>query len=146
MHVTRAYRARARIRGNPTAGHLRVHRVDPAKEALMSLRLVLGIIFLAATAGCGSSNSTTPTNPSPPPTTTGSAVSIVVGATSLTTTAYAPNPITVSPGGTVTWTNNDSRAHTSTGNGGTWDSGSIAPGGSFSRTFASAGSFPYHCA
>ena len=63
----------------------------------------------------------------------------------MTTTAYAPNPITVAVGGTVTWTNNDSTTHTSVANGAAWNSGSIAPGGTFKMTFASAGSFPYHC-
>jgi plastocyanin len=60
----------------------------------------------------------------------------------LTTTAYAPNPIAVPVGGTVTWTNNDSTTHTSSANGGAWNSGSIAPGGQFSMTFSSAGTFP----
>jgi plastocyanin len=64
----------------------------------------------------------------------------------MSATAYAPNPITVSIGGSVTWTNNDSTTHTSTGNNATWDSGPIPPGANFSRTFATAGSFPYHCA
>jgi len=63
----------------------------------------------------------------------------------MTTTAYTPNAITVSVGGTVTWTNNDSTSHTSTANGGAWNSGSIAPGGKFTMTFSAAGSFPYHC-
>jgi plastocyanin len=63
----------------------------------------------------------------------------------MTTTAYAPNPVTVAVGGTVTWTNNDTTTHTSTGDGGTWDSGNIAPGATFTRTFSSAGSFRYHC-
>ena len=43
----------------------------------------------------------------------------------MTTTAYTPNPITVAVGGTVTWTNNDSTTHTSTANGGAWNSGSF---------------------
>jgi len=63
----------------------------------------------------------------------------------LTTTAYAPNPIAVTVGGTVTWTNNDTVTHTSTADGGAWNSSSIAPGGTFSRTFSSAGTFQYHC-
>jgi plastocyanin len=46
----------------------------------------------------------------------------------------------------VTWTNRDVIAHTSTADGGAWNSGTIAAGGTFSRTFTSAGSFPYHCA
>jgi plastocyanin len=64
----------------------------------------------------------------------------------LTTTAYTPNPISVSVGGTVMWMNNDSIAHTSTSDNGTWDSGTMAPGASFSRTFPTAGTFTYHCA
>ena len=76
---------------------------------------------------------------------TGTLVSIVSGSSNLTTTAYSPNPVTVSVGGTVTWMNNDNTAHTSTANGGAFDSATIAPGASFSRTFPTAGSFPYHC-
>jgi plastocyanin len=64
----------------------------------------------------------------------------------LTTTAYSPNPITVPIGGSVMWTNNDSTAHTSTADGGTFSSGSIAPGGTFTATFPTAGTFRYHCA
>jgi len=75
----------------------------------------------------------------------GVAASIVRGALTMTATAYAPNPVTVAVGGAVTWTNNDTTTHTSTGDGGTWDSGNIAPGATFTRTFSSAGSFRYHC-
>jgi plastocyanin len=103
--------------------------------------LVLASLSVAA-ASCGQSS--TPTMPSP--TTTGSSVSIVAGARTLTTTAYNPNPIAIAVGGTVTWMNNDSIAHTSTGNNGEWDSGAVTPGASFSKTFASAGTFQYHCA
>jgi len=96
-------------------------------------------IALACCACSGSSNS--PSTPTP----TGTVVSIVSGSSNLTTTAYSPNPVSVSVGGTVTWMNNDNTAHTSTANGGAFDSGTIAPGASFSRTFPAAGSFPYHC-
>src|SRR5215210_4254270 len=43
---------------------------------------------------------------------TGTSVSIVPGSSSLTTTAFSPNPIQVTVGNTVTWTNNDSQPHT----------------------------------
>jgi plastocyanin len=39
-------------------------------------------------------------------------VSIDQGSSTLTTDAFSPNPIQVSVGSTVTWTNNDSQAHT----------------------------------
>jgi plastocyanin len=111
----------------------------------MSIRIVYVTLLLAASVACGSSSPSTPT---PTPTASGSSVSasIVAGSTTLTTTAYSPNPITVAVGGTVTWINNDVVAHTSTANGGAWNSGSIAPGGRFPMTFPTAGSFPYHCA
>lgn len=59
--------------------------------------------------------------------------------------AFSPATLTISPGTTVTWINNDSVAHTSTSDTGVWDSGSLATGKSFSFTFNGAGTFPYHC-
>ena len=106
----------------------------------MNIRLMLMSVALIASAACSSSS-----NPTMPSSGSGNNVSIVSGASSLTTTAYAPNPIVLAAGGTATWKNNDSVTHTATANDGTWDSGSIAPGASFSRTFPAPGSFPYKC-
>ena len=49
------------------------------------------------------------------------------------------------PGSTVTWTNDDSAAHTATADDGSFDSSSIAPGATFSQAFDTAGTFAYHC-
>jgi len=110
----------------------------------MRLRLLLALAMLSASAACGSSSSPM-TAPSPTPSTSGTAVSIVRGASTLTSTAYAPNPVTIAAGGTVMWTNNDTTSHTATAADGTWNSGTLAPGATFSRTFPTAGSFPYAC-
>jgi plastocyanin len=59
--------------------------------------------------------------------------------------AYAPDDLTVASGTTVTWTNNDSIAHTSTSDGSGWNSGLVAPGGQFSLTLQTPGTFSYHC-
>jgi len=46
----------------------------------------------------------------------------------------------------VRWTNNSaSRTHTTTSLSGAWDSGSLAPGQSFSVSFPTAGDYDYHC-
>jgi hypothetical protein len=58
---------------------------------------------------------------------------------------YAPPVVTVRVGDTVTWTNCSSVGHTATSNGGLWDSGTLAPGQSFSFTFPTVGNFPYYC-
>jgi len=109
----------------------------------MSKRLMVLTAALLWMTGCG--QSTTPTSTSPSAT-GNSSVSIVAGSRTLTTNAFSPNPVAISQGMSVTWMNNDSITHTSTGNNGEWDSGSLAPGASFTKTFSSAGTFQYHCA
>lgn len=61
---------------------------------------------------------------------------------------FTPSQITVTKGGTVTWTNNDNTTHTvvdDLSNVGGPHSGDIAPGQTYSFTFNKTGSFQYHC-
>jgi plastocyanin len=60
--------------------------------------------------------------------------------------AFTPGTITVKVGATVTWTNNDTAAHTVTADDGTFDSKSLAPGATFSHLLDKAGTYSYHCA
>jgi plastocyanin len=59
--------------------------------------------------------------------------------------AFDPPNMTVAPGTTVTWVNNDQTAHTVTANNGAFDSGTLQPGQSYSFTFEKAGTYAYHC-
>jgi plastocyanin len=117
----------------------------------MSVRMIFALVVVLLATACGGSTSPTPTTPTPTPTAaptlsaSTSTVAIVSGASTMTNTAYSPNPINITPGTTVSWVNNDNTTHTSTGNAGIWSSGSIAPGDRFSFTFQSAGTFSYHC-
>ena len=104
----------------------------------MTIRTSLAILALAFLIGCDDN----PAGPSPTPSAT---ISIVSGSSTLTTTAFSPNPVTTTVGSTLRWVNNDNLAHTSTANSGLWNSGNIQPGGQFSFTFQSAGTFPYQC-
>jgi plastocyanin len=116
---------------------------------MSKIRFVLAIAGLALASACGTSTPSAPTvfNPSPTPTPTpsGNAVSIVSGAQTLGSRAYSPNPITVSVGTSVTWTNGDAIAHTVTSDTRTFDSSLIPAGGTFTVMFQNAGTFPYHC-
>src|ERR671910_2689976 len=81
---------------------------------------------------------------------TTTSVSIAPGSSSKTTDAYQPNPIQVSTGAAVTWTNNDAQPHTATsGENATpdqrFDSGIMAPAATFEHTFTEAGEYPYFC-
>ena len=69
-----------------------------------------------------------------------------MGASTLGNRAFVPDELNVTVGTTVTWTNTDSVAHTSTSDIQGWNSGSVAPGGRFSVALQTAGTFPYHCA
>ena len=64
---------------------------------------------------------------------------------------FIPSTVTIDIGGTVTWENDDTAAHTSTagsaqdGPSGVFDSSLIMAGSSFSHTFDEAGTFDYFC-
>jgi len=61
---------------------------------------------------------------------------------------FAFNPLTaqIKKGGSVVWINNDSVAHTITFNSSSMPSSSVlSPGQSFTTTFATTGTFSYHC-
>jgi plastocyanin len=105
-------------------------------RALRSAALLIGIalsalVFAAcsgsSTGGAGSSPVATSTVDQPP------------------SYKFVPAAITVPVGTTVTWTNNDAVAHTVTASDGSFDSGNLAPGDSWSHTFTAAGSFDYRC-
>ena len=100
----------------------------------------------ATMAGAGNATNATNTGAAGGPT----GVSIVPGSSSLTTDAYQPNPVQVSTGATVTWTNDDAQPHTATsGENATpdqrFDSNIMAPAATFSHTFTEAGEYPYFC-
>jgi len=66
-------------------------------------------------------------------------------AVSIMNFAFDPPTLTVPVGTTVTWTNNDSTTHTVTADDGSFDSGNVDRGGTFSFTFSTAGTINYHC-
>ncbi len=59
--------------------------------------------------------------------------------------AFTPATIYVTAGTTITWTNKMTIAHTVTSDTGLFDSGTLNPNGTFSMTFATAGTYSYHC-
>jgi plastocyanin len=66
-------------------------------------------------------------------------------AVSIVDFAFQPASVEIATGGTVTWTNTGQAPHTVTADDGSFDSGTLSPGATFSQTFATAGTFTYHC-
>jgi plastocyanin len=103
----------------------------PAPRVLAGLAVILAL----AVAGCGSSTSAGDAGGSSGG---GNSVSISVS-------TYKPATITVAPGTTVTWTNDDPVVHTVTADDGSWDSGNLSQSQTFTKTFETAGTYTYHC-
>lgn len=104
----------------------------------------LGLAVTLVAAGCGSGATVQPpvgSNQAP----AGSTQPAAGNAVSIVNFAFNPASLTVKVGDTVTWTNSSSTPHTVTADGGAFDSGTVAGGAAFQRTFSAAGTFTYHC-
>jgi plastocyanin len=58
---------------------------------------------------------------------------------------FDPPQSAVEPGSTITWTNNGDEPHTVTADDGTFDSGVLNPGDSYTVAFDGQGTVTYHC-
>ncbi|HET7481417.1 MAG TPA: cupredoxin domain-containing protein [Actinomycetota bacterium] len=58
---------------------------------------------------------------------------------------YNPSEVHIDPGDTVIWNNQDSRVHTVNADDGSFRSGDIRPGGSFSHQFDDEGYYYFYC-
>ena len=109
--------------------------------AVLSLILVAATIFIACSKssgyGAGSSNGNGGG--------TGGTGGTTGNTINMRGSAFSVPNLSVVAGTTVTWINDDNMTHTVTSNTGAFNSGDIAPGGSFSYTFSATGSFHYHC-
>lgn len=112
----------------------------------------LALVVTAALLGCGNGNGVAPPPPGndngngngdPPPTASILMEDNCLGECDIF--VFEPQVDTVVVGTTVTWANQGYEDHTSTSDGGAWDTGTVAPGFDGSHTFNAAGEFPYHC-
>jgi plastocyanin len=59
--------------------------------------------------------------------------------------SYVPRTLTIQAGQTVEWVNDDAQPHSATADDGSWDSGELDQGQSWSSQFANPGTYRYHC-
>jgi len=58
---------------------------------------------------------------------------------------FSTSSLTIMPGTKITWVNDDNITHTVTADDGSFNSGDMNPGSSFSYTFNMLGIYNYHC-
>lgn len=78
--------------------------------------------------------------PSAPVTSDASAVTV-----RMTANAFVPADLSIRPGTTVTWVNDDPVPHSATARDGSWDTGLFGRGESRSVTFSQPGEWAYYC-
>ena len=59
--------------------------------------------------------------------------------------AFSPARIEIAAGTTIVWTNQDQLVHTVIADDGSWNSGDVAPGATWSRKFDTPGTYAFHC-
>jgi len=118
---------------------------SPRPRSPLFVLVVLLALFALAT-GCGSDNSgSTPTASAAPPASSGSAAPSGGSTVEIKDFMFMPATLTVPVGGTVTWKFDDSTQHTVTADDNSFKSSPMAGGQTFTHTFTTAGTVPYHC-
>jgi plastocyanin len=126
--------------------------------------LAVAAALVLAVAGCGSSSSDSgaaapatqapasqapasqaPASPAPAGGASSGAAAAAASAVKIQNFAFVPKALTVPAGGTVTWTFVDSTDHTVTSDDNSFASQPEGNGMTYSHTFPTAGTVPYHC-
>ena len=122
-----------------------------ARPATTMRRLVGPLLLVAAVAiiaaACSGTGPSAYGAPASTATTTTASTTAATATNAATIKGFSfqPDVLKVKVGAKVTWTNDDTVAHTVTADTNSFASGNLQPGGSFSFTFTRPGTYAYHC-
>ena len=105
----------------------------------MTKKITLALILLACGLTLAAQRWTAATA-----STANGAVNAAAATVTISNFKFVPQSITVKRGGVVTWVDSEG-SHTVTANDGSFDSGGLTAGKSFTHKFTKAGTFKYHC-
>jgi plastocyanin len=116
--------------------------------SMLRKNLVAALAASVVLAGCSASRPTAGTSTNMPMASmsvTAPAAPVNGDQVNIDNFAFVPATLTVRAGSTVTWTNHDEEPHTVAASDGSFHSPGMGTGGTFSHTFATAGTFDYVC-
>jgi plastocyanin len=120
-----------------------------ARPATTMRRLVGPLLLVAAVAiiaaACNGSGPSAYGAPASTAATATTTAATAANAAAIKGFAFQPDVLKVEVGAKVTWTNDDTVAHTVTADTNSFASGNLQPGGSFSFKFTRPGTYAYHC-
>jgi plastocyanin len=107
--------------------------------------LSLGLLAALAAAAIAQPAPPAPPSPAPAQASAPSPAPSPAAVVHIANFAFVPQALTVHPGATVLFINDDAVAHTVTARDRSFDSGDLASGASWSHTFATVGTYAYLC-
>jgi plastocyanin len=113
-----------------------------------ALAAAMGLAACGTSAATASSSSAAPTMTMPMPSGAGAAPAAPVATdhVAIQSFAFGPGTVTVRPGTTVTWTQQDEDQHTVTADDASFASSPLITGQTYTHTFTAPGTYHYHCA
>jgi plastocyanin len=113
-----------------------------------ALAAAMGLAACGTSAATAGSSSAAPTMTMPMPSGAGAAPAAPVATdhVAIQTFAFGPGTVTVRPGTTVTWTQQDEDQHTVTADDASFASSPLITGQTYTHTFTAPGTYHYHCA
>lgn len=128
--------------------HLRIPALIAGALAATATLAACGSSGATASSGSGpaaQASSSSSTMPMPQSTSAAPAAPVAADHVNIASFAFGPAAITVKPGTTVTWTQQDEDQHTVTANDGSFTSSPLITGTTYTHTFTAPGTYAYHC-
>lgn len=123
------------------------HAVLAGAIAVTTTLAACGTNAATVSSGVGAASSSSTSTMTMPATTAAAATApVATDQVAIQGFAFGPAAITVKPGTTVTWTQQDEDQHTVTANDGSFASSPLITGKTFTHTFTAPGTYQYHCA
>jgi plastocyanin len=129
----------------PLVRHAEPGRGSALRRRARLIAPISSVIMIALLVGFYASSAVAITF-TPVPHQSSSSAQVLIVETPVTWNYYPPSiTVVIGVNNTVTWVSHSLAYDTVTGANGTFSSGSIAPGSTFSYTFTSPGTYPYRC-